>query len=144
MKNGFWIALLSGFTISLSCSQEPTDDPIPFVPFSPITINTNLPEYQSLRNLGFVYLDGGVRGILLHKSGSEYIAYERNCSFQPNDACATVEMHSSNLYILDPCCNSTFSLSSGDPAGGPAFRPLRKYETIASGSEVTITDLILN
>lgn len=128
-----------------ACNPDLTDDPIPFIPFSPIHINLNLPQYQNLNTLGYVYIAGGVRGILLYRSNaSTYIAYERNCTYHPNDACATIEMHSSNLYIMDPCCNSSFTLSTGDPAGGPAWRPLRKYETFLSGSEITITDTIVD
>lgn len=127
-----------------SCGSDMTDDPIPFLPFSPITLNLNLPEYQGLKTNGFVYVNGGVRGILVYKAGaSAYIAYERNCSYRPNEACATVEMHNSNLYMIDPCCNSSFELSTGDPAGGPAWRPLRRYETLLNGSELTITDTII-
>jgi hypothetical protein len=144
IRSGFHIAVLF-FVISSSCKSEMTDDPIPFIPFSAITINLNLPEYQGLRTSGFVYIDGGVRGILLYKaSTSSYIAYERNCSYQPNEACATVEMHASTLYMVDPCCGSSFALATGEPAGGPAWRPLRKYETILSGTELTITDTIIN
>lgn len=129
----------------LSCSQEPVDDPIPAVPFSPIIIDINLPEYQPLRNLGYVYVDGGVRGIILHRiDANRYVSYERNCSYRPNEACATVEVHASNLYMADPCCGSTFSLADGSPTGGPAWRPLRQYETILSGSRITITDEIVN
>jgi hypothetical protein len=134
-----WIILL---LFVGGCSPDLSDASIPFQPFPPIQINLNLPEYNSLRTVGgYKYIDGGIRGIILyHKSTSEYIAYERNCSYHPNDACATVEMHISTLYMLDPCCNSTFDLATGSPASGVAWRPLRKYETLISASELTITD----
>ncbi|HYC86009.1 MAG TPA: hypothetical protein VEB86_12345 [Chryseosolibacter sp.] len=137
------VAVLA-FVLS-TCTPEVTDDPIPFIAFAPIHINLNLPEYQALKTAGFVYVDGGVRGILVYRqTTTDYKAYERNCSFQPNEACATVEMHSSTLYMTDPCCNSTFNVSSGEPQGGPAWRPLRQYNTILSGTELTITDDIIN
>src|SRR5688500_11100162 len=85
------------------CDSEPTDDAIPWQPFDIIQINLNLPEYIHLRSdRTYAYLhDGGVRGIIVyHESGNNYIAYERNCSFQPNSACATVEVHVSTLYML--------------------------------------------
>lgn len=145
VRSLFFRWILSGIFISGSCQPELADDPIPFIPFTPILINLNLPEYMPLKTTGFMYINGGVRGILLHRASvSSYIAYERNCSYQPNEACATVEMHSSNLYIFDPCCNSNFVLATGDPSGGPAWRPLRKYETILSGNELTITDEIVH
>jgi nitrite reductase/ring-hydroxylating ferredoxin subunit len=140
----FLTASVLFFTLLLDgCSSEMSDDPIPYVPFTPIVLNLSLPSYTSLQTSGFIYVDGGVRGILIYKNGSSYIAYERNCSFQPNDACATVDMHSSTLYMEDPCCNSTFTPSTGQPASGPAWRPLRKYATSLSGNELTITDEIV-
>jgi hypothetical protein len=137
----FSLVILS---VATACEPDLADDPIPYIPFTAITIDVNLPAYQSLKTSGYIYLDGGVRGILLHKtSSSQYIAFERNCSYRPNEACATVEMHSSNLYMLDTCCGSSFELPSGNPIGGVAWRPLRKYETSLSGTQLTITDTIV-
>lgn len=131
--------------LSSACKPDLSDDAIPFLPFSAITININLPEYQGLRTKNYVYIEGGVKGILLYRSNATtYIAYERNCSYRPNDACATVDMHISNLYIVDSCCNSNFDLANGNPTGGVAWRPLRKYETLLSGSQLTITDNIVD
>lgn len=128
------------------CGQELTDDPIPWQPFDIIQLNLNLPEYISLRTDGsHIYLNnGGVRGIILyHQTGSNYFAYERNCSFEPNSACATVEVHVSTLYMFCPCCSSSFDFATGYPTGGPAWRPLRQYETSLNGSTLTITDQIV-
>jgi hypothetical protein len=147
LRFGYVVKGLGLFLLILvlnACTPEMTDDPIPYFPFTPIAINLNLPEYQALKTSGFVYVDGGVRGIIIYRANATtYIAYERNCSFQPNEACATIEMHVSNLYMYDPCCNSTFDVLTGEPEGGPAWRPLRQYETILSGTELTITDDIV-
>ncbi len=137
---------LAGVLILQACEPDLSDDPIRVQPFSPVYINLNLPEYNSLRTIGgYKYIDDvGVRGIILyHKDVTTYIAFERNCSYQPNDACATVEVHNSGLYLVDHCCNSTFDLNTGSPTGGVAWRPLLKYETLVSGSELTITDAVI-
>lgn len=131
-----------------SCTPDLSDATIPPVPFSPIVLNLNLPENIGLRTDGgfrtLTSSDGGVQGIIVYRQNlSTYIAYERNCSYHPNDACVTVEVHSSRLYMHDPCCTSTFSLATGEPTGGPAWRPLRKYETLLTGNELTITDTIV-
>ncbi|MCK6616983.1 MAG: hypothetical protein L6Q51_05005 [Cyclobacteriaceae bacterium] len=90
------------------------------------------------------YFNGGVRGIIVHRvNASTYRAFERNCSFQPNEACATVGVHVSTLFMEDSCCGSTFNFN-GDPTGGPAWRPLRQYQTILSGNELTITDEVVD
>jgi hypothetical protein len=150
-KRSIWFIVLSMLAGYSSCSPQLTDAAIPYQPFGEVHINLNLPEYQSLRtDGGWKYLDKvsgitvGVRGIILYRlSASTYIAYERNCSFHPNDACATVEVHSSNLYMQDTCCGSAFSLATGSPTGGAAWRPLRRYETLLTSSELTITDVVV-
>lgn len=129
--------------IIMSCSQDLVDDPIPFQPFSDIVINLNLPAYTNLKtDGGYVYVNsGGVRGIILYrKTSSTYLAFERNCSFQPNDACATVDAQI--LFMQDACCGSTFNYN-GDPTGGLAWRPLQQYKTSLSGNTLTITDMVL-
>ena len=140
------IALLI-FLLSLtSCKPDLYDDPIPDGFFPDIKISLSLPEYTALSfDGGTLNIDGGVRGIILYrKSSLVYIAYERNCSFHPNEACATIEVHTSKLFLIDTCCGSSFDLDEGTPTGGPAWRPLRKYRTFLNRSELTITSESLN
>ncbi len=126
------------------CTPDLFDDPIPIVFFQPIEINLSLPQYIDLNTVGYVYINAGVRGIILHKkNASTYLAFERNCSYQPNQACATVEVHTSNLFLQDVCCSSTFNWD-GIPTAGIAWRPLRQYQTLLNGNLLTITDDILN
>lgn len=139
----FWLMLLS----LVACSRDLSDDPIPIIPFADVVINLGLPDYFSLQtDGGFKELNtGGVRGIILYRVNSAtYFAYERNCSFRPNEACATVNVHSSGLFMTDPCCNSSFNFSDGNPTGGPAWRQLQRYRTQLSGSTLTISDEIIN
>jgi nitrite reductase/ring-hydroxylating ferredoxin subunit len=135
------IVLLMGFS---GCSPNLSDDAIPVTQFSDVAINLTLPEYVSLNtNGGWKYISKGVRGIIIYRlSNSTYYAFERNCSYHPNDACATVNVHASNLYMVDPCCNSNFDFTQGEPTAGPAWRPLNQYETILNGTTLTITDQI--
>ena len=137
---------LFGLGLMVGCEPDLSDDAIPWQPFDVININLNLPEYIHVKMDGnHVYLnDGGVRGIILyHHSGSNYIAYERNCSYQPNSACATVEVHASSLFMFCPCCSSNFDFATGFPTGGIAWRPLNKYATSLNGSTLTITDMLV-
>ena len=124
-----------------SCRQDLSDDPIPEGFFSDIILNLNFPEFIALRSDGGIFSipDKGVRGILVYRlSATEYLAYERNCSFQPNDACATVEAHVSNLFMIDSCCGTSFGFEDGIPTGGPGWRPLRRYQTFLNGTDLTI------
>lgn len=137
-----WIALV---IVLMSCEPDRSDDPIPYTPFADIIINLNLPQYSALyADGGYVTIGGGVRGIILYRlNSSSYFAYERNCSFHPNDACATVDVDISGLYMIDPCCGSTFSFATGMPTGGIAWRPLRQYQTSLNLNELTITDEVV-
>ncbi len=126
----------------LSCSNEFVDGEIPPAAFDDIFINLDLPQYTDLTiDGGYILLNQGVRGIILYRvNASQYNAFERNCSYEPNAACATVEVHSSGLFLDDPCCGSSFSLQDGTPTGGPARVSLRRYRIERSVRNLTITD----
>lgn len=131
----------------LACQPDMSDDPIPVVGFPDFVLNLSAPEFQSLAiNGGYKEINSiGVRGVIVYRLDAlTYLAYERNCSFRPNEACATVNVHSSSLFMVDPCCNSSFSFTNGAPTGGLATRPLRQYETALAGPQLTITDEIIN
>lgn len=137
---------LFALLICASCEPDVSDDEIPYVQFPDIIINLNLPTYTDLKfDGGYVYIGGGVRGIILYRQNmSTYIAYERNSSYHPFEACATVDVHNSNLYMLDTCSGSTFDFNTGNPTNGPAIRPLRRYVVQLSSFELTVTDEIAN
>jgi hypothetical protein len=143
--NNFLKKRLLLFLLLISCEPDLVDDPIPFQPFP--DINIVIPNNPALSSDGgFIRInDGGVRGIILYrKNSTTYLAFERNCSYKPNDACATVDVHASSLFIQDAaCCGSSFSFE-GKPTGGPAWRPLQQYQASLSGNTVTITDQIIN
>ena len=128
----------------ISCEPDLVDDPIPFQPFP--DINIVLPNYPALISDGGYILinNSGVRGIILYrKNSTTYLAFERNCSYKPNEACATVDIDASTLFMKDSCCGSSFDFD-GKPTGGPAWRPLQQYHTSLSGNTLTITDEIVN
>jgi len=130
--------------LAFSCKPE-SDDPIPFLPFSDILVNVALPENYALQfDNGYKYVSGGVKGIIVfHSTGASYYAFERNCPFQPNDACSTVEMENTNLRMIDPCCSSVFDFD-GNPTSGPARNPLRQYRIEAQGTTLIISDEVIN
>jgi hypothetical protein len=130
-----------------SCSPDLSDDAIPMSHFPDIIINLSLPSNIVLAAKGGYKAidDGGVRGIIVYcEDVGIYHAYERNCSYSPNEACATVDVDASKLFLIDHCCGSSFDFRSGEPIGGVAWRPLRKYQAIANGSELVITEIIVN
>lgn len=131
----------------MACDPQLTDDPIPYITFVDQVINLGLPQYAALRvDGGILALNTiGVRGVYVYRvNNTTFRAYERNCSYHPNEAASTVNIHSSNLYFEDVSCGSSFSLSEGNPSGGPAWRPLRQYHTEVTGGILTITSDVIN
>lgn len=122
------------------------DEPIPFASFSEISVNIKLPQYRNLlSDGGAVEIDGGVRGIIVYREDENtFIAYERNCTYEPSKSCAVVEIDMSRLFFVDKCCGSMFNLRDGNPSKGPARWALRQYKVRVSGSTLTITDDIVN
>ena len=132
------LLLIVGIT---SCDANIEEDNIPYVPFNNIEINLSNIQYFDLTTKGYIELEGGVKGIILYKNSStDYFAYERNCSYLPFNSCAKVEIDGSGLFMSDPCCESQFSFTTGNPNGGPAIFPLRRYRTILNGNFLIITD----
>ncbi len=115
--------------------------------FPEVTINLNYPQYQRLKlDEGFVYVEGaGLRGIILYRAGeNSFYAYERACPHHPEASCAVVQVDGSTLFMIDHCCNSTFSFSDGSPTKGPAQRPLIRYRVEVAGTTLKILDEIMN
>ena len=143
-----WLVRAAVFIIFVTaCSQDLSDDEIPLSHFPDIVINLSLPSNIVLASKGGYKAinDGGVRGIIVYcEEQGIYHAYERNCSYSPNDACATVDVDISKLFMIDHCCGSSFDFTTGEPIGGIAWRPLREYQTIANGSELIITENIVD
>jgi hypothetical protein len=128
------------------CTPDLSDDAIPQVPFDDIVLELTLPSNNALKtNGGYKYLSGGVRGIIVYRvSETRYVAFERNCSYKPNEACANVNVDASGLFMVDQCCSSTFSFPNGDANNGPATRELNQYATDLEGTTLTISSAVVN
>lgn len=105
-----------------------------------IYLYTNNPSFINLNATGgWVYITGGVRGILVYrKSPSDFMAYDRNCTYQSSDACATVIVDATNIIATDTCCHSKFSIFDGSVTQGPAGLPLKAYSTTFDGNVLHI------
>lgn len=137
--HGIWV-LFFGICCLFSCESTDPQDQIPAVIVNE-TINITNQQYLNLQFVGgHVNINGGVRGITIYRaSTNEYRAFERNCSFEPLNTCARVEVDGSGFFFIDPCCSSTFDFQ-GFPTGGPASLPLREYLTLLDGNFLTITN----
>ena len=125
------------------------NDEQPLIPYAPVNLSINLAnqEYVNLRSPnGAVMLPvqgpagaGGVKGVIVvRQSGNSYLAFERNCPYQPYSACSMVSLdRSSRLFMRDSCCNSQFDLQ-GQITGGPTSRPLKQYATNVQGNTLSV------
>ena len=141
--------LHSLFLILVACGSKNNDQPL--IPYAPVNLSLNITnqQYAALRtDNGAVTLpvkgpagDGGVKGVIVvRQSAGSYLAFERNCPYQPYDACALVSLDkNSRLFMRDSCCNSQFDLK-GQITGGPTSRPLKQYSTSLQGSLLNITN----
>ena len=125
------ILLVSFFSILFyTCKKDNNDNNVPNV-LVDIFIYANQPSFIDVSVVGgWTYVTGGVRGILLYrKTTTEFMAYERNCTYDPSEACATVFVDGTNILASDTCCGSTFSIYDGTITQGPAGLPLKVYNT---------------
>lgn len=128
------------FSLLIACESTGPEDQIPAAIVNE-TINLTNQQYQNLQFVGgHTSISGGVRGIIIYRATTdEYRAFERNCSFEPLNTCAQVEVEGSGLFMIDTCCTSTFNFD-GFPTGGPASLPLRQYPVLLQGNFLTIAN----
>lgn len=126
------------FILIGSCKKN-NDNSVPLTAVD-IYIYANNPSFINLTVPGgWVYITGGVRGILVYrKSTSEFMAYDRNCTYRPSDACAVVSVDATNIIATDTCCHSKFSISDGSVLQAPAALPLKAYSTTFDGNVLHI------
>jgi nitrite reductase/ring-hydroxylating ferredoxin subunit len=123
-----------------ACSPQQVAEPVPFVPVN-VLVDLNNIRYQALRfDRGFVYENGGVRGLILYRRATNtYLAFDRACTYHPNNSCGRVDVDASGFFLRCPCCSSVFDFD-GNPTGAPAFTPLARYRTALSGSLLSVTN----
>lgn len=129
LKNRLLTLILMIISLTFLGCEPQIDDQIPFA-FVEIDINLNNAEYFDLQlNSGYVYILGGVRGIIVYRENENtYRAFERNSPVDPLGACSIVDVDSSGLFMVDHCHGVFFDFH-GMPISGGSF-PLRQYSVI--------------
>jgi len=125
-------------TVLLSCRRD--NGQVPLVPVN-MQININQPDFFNLSVVtGWVYVTGGSRGIIVYrKSQTEFIALERNSSYNPAQGCA-VTVNADGIIISDPCSDSQWLITDGSVMQGPASAPLQIYNTSFQDPILTISN----
>jgi len=119
--------------LPISCDKNKKNI-IPYVTVD-FTIDILSTFYTELTSVGgWVNVTGGYKGILIYRlSMDEFLAFDRCCSYNPQDPCEIIEMEESGLTMIDSCCGSRFLILDGSPIEGPATRMLRQYRTMYDG-----------
>lgn len=142
------IVLLAMFSTSCGDDDRPSVyNDIPDLPVN-LTLNTDLPSYIHLKNVGtYVYEPGGSRGVLvIHNFDDRFYAYERTCTHLPDLQCSRIYVDSISLNLRCggfedttwvPCCDSKYGFD-GIPTQAPATFPLKQYSIRQNGSILTV------
>lgn len=149
----YFFILLVGTLLfsSISCKKQQvrTDHPVPSTPVN-LTVNLDNPSNIRLHTPGgYVYLQGGFKGIVVVNFDSEtYYAFDRGCPYHPYAECAQITADESGLYFrcghyegedFVACCESEYG-QQGNTLNGPSQHPLRQYSTYKEGSILTIAN----
>jgi hypothetical protein len=134
------LILFFSFFSLFSCGDSTQLTPVLNVPISLIIDLNNLP-YQRLQfDNGWIYINGGLRGLIIYrKNSTNYYAYDRACSYNVQNSCEKVEVDGSGFFLFDPCCKSRFDWE-GQPMSGVARANLVRYRTSLSGSLLYINN----
>jgi len=137
------IRTLIFYSVILIAAGSCRDKEERLVPHYPtdITLNLNLPEYNTLINPGgWLYLTGGSRGVIVYRvSYDEFVAFDRHCTFNVPERCRVSMMEESGLTLKDEqCCGSVFDIFTGGVIEGPATRSLQSFRTIYTPSTNTL------
>jgi nitrite reductase/ring-hydroxylating ferredoxin subunit len=123
-----------------SCKKDSTQTDIPNT-LVDYYIYLTQPQFSSLNTVGnWMYVSAGVRGIVVyHRAPDEFIALERNCTWQSGNSNAIVSIDtSSSLFLKDISCGSKFYITDGSVANGPATVPLKQYHATYNASAMTV------
>ena len=142
LKKYAWLLLPAALLLQ-TCSGS-SDDVIPYTYVNEHVFLNTIQGQKLSRPPYYIYIVGGVKGIIVYHdvNAGKYLAFERNCTYHPKNACAlvTVEPLLAN-YMIDTCCGSRFDFS-GAVLSAPAGQPLLQYNvnTTLSPNELAITN----
>lgn len=120
----------------LSCKKDSNEIPDVYVD---VYLYTTEPAFAPLNaTSGYTYIVGGSKGIIIYrKSQTEFMAYDRHCTYNVAEGnFVTVDV--SGLLAEDATCTSKFLITDGSPNQGPAINSLKQYQTAFDGTVLHI------
>ncbi|MCD6112353.1 MAG: hypothetical protein J7J86_03690 [Bacteroidales bacterium] len=119
---------------SNSC-KDTQNKVVPYV-YVNFYIEPNSLQYENINTIGnSIYVTGGNKGIIIYrKSTDEFMAFDRTCTYDPDEPESIIEIMEQGTPIgIDSLCGSKFLLLDGMPFEGPATIPLLQYRTNFDG-----------
>jgi nitrite reductase/ring-hydroxylating ferredoxin subunit len=94
-------------------------------------INITLPQYTALQVPGgWAYVNAGKQGIIVYaRGGNEFIAFDRNCTYNEDNPCGKASVLPDNITAKCGCDGSTYNIFDGSVTNSPAEFPLFQYNT---------------
>ena len=120
------------FLCGLGCKKESNTVP---VVYTDIYLYATDPAFSPLNAIGgYAYVAGGSKGIIIYrKSQTEFMAYDRHCTYNVANG-DVVAVDPSGLLATDAACKSRFLITDGSPNSGPAVNFLKRYQTSFDGT----------
>ena len=137
MKKIVLFSFLLAILLFTNCNK---DQERAFYPPVNVYVNITLPSYQTLAAPGgWAYVNGGLKGIVVYRRGvNEFVAYDRNCTYNEANSCGVGVVNSSNVLIDCDCDGSQYNIWDGSVNKSPASFPLKGYQTSFNYSTNTL------
>ena len=139
MKKLFLYLILGLLVISIiGCNKNNPDRA--FYPPVDEYINITLPSHNALAVPGgWSYVNGGLKGIIVYRQSNEdFVAYDRNCTFNEVNSCGMAVVKTDNVTIECACDGSEYSIFDGSVINSPAELPLKAYNTSFNSNNNTL------
>lgn len=97
-------------------------------------------QYYKLNFIGgYEYFTGGVAGIIVYRIDYQtFVAYDRACPYDWENADSWLVVDESGIMITDPECGTRFNILDGSVIDGPSQYPLKYYKTNYDGRRLRI------
>ena len=127
-KAGICFLVLIGLISSCGDEISPVSPIADVVVQEQVNLNSVAAQELKIGDGRFVYILGGIKGIVLYRKSSDiYLAFERKSPYKQEDTCGIITVPSSRFYMEDTCHKCTFGWD-GRPQSGPCRNILKQYK----------------
>jgi nitrite reductase/ring-hydroxylating ferredoxin subunit len=121
----------------LNCKKENTQQ----IPYVSVNLILSANELLAIPIGSTKSYPGGNDSIYIYHSDlNSYEAYDRLCTYYPNDTSRIVTDIAGGTTATCPRCKSKFELIYGSVVNGPARYPLRQYQTTVLSGRLYVTN----